>query len=71
MHSGIKFLTPFQRHYGLDKEIMKKRNETYAIARAKHPERWSKKTRNWSLPEYVSLNPISEEEANNILQETN
>ncbi len=71
LHSGIKFLTPFQRHYGLDKEIMKKRNETYAIARAKHPERWSKNTRNWSLPEYVSLNPISEEEANNILQETN
>ena len=71
LHSGIKFLTPFQRHYGLDQEIMKKRNETYAIARAKHPERWSKNTRNWSLPEYVSLNPISEEEANNILQETN
>ena len=49
---------------------MEKRIETYEKARAKHPERWSKNIINWSLPEYVSLNPISEEEAYNILQET-
>ncbi|TJX51329.1 transposase family protein, partial [Soehngenia saccharolytica] len=71
LHSGIKFLTPYQRHYGLDEEIMRKRNETYEKARAKHPERWSKNTRNWTLPEYVSLNPIDEEEANNLLNKTN
>lgn len=67
LHSGIKFLTPHQRHYGLDKEIMKKRKEAYEKAKAKHPERWSRGIRNWELPEYVSLNPIDEEEANNIL----
>ncbi|TJX12610.1 IS3 family transposase, partial [Tissierella creatinini] len=39
LHSGIKFLTPYQRHYGLDEEIMRKRNETYEKARAKNPER--------------------------------
>ena len=71
LHSGIKFLTPYQRHYGLDEEIMIKRNEIYEKARAKHPERWSKNTRNWILPEYVSLNPIDEEEANNILNKIN
>ncbi len=71
MHSGIKFLSPYQRHYGLDKEIMKKRKETYEKARAKHPERWAKNTRNWTLPEYVSLNPIAEEEAEIILSKTN
>ncbi len=71
LHSGIKFLTPYQRHYGLDKEIMRKRNETYEKARAEHPERWSKNIRNWSLPEYVSLNPIDEEEANDILNKIN
>ena len=49
-----------QRHNGLDKKVMKKRNETYELARAKHPERWSK-IQNWTLPEYVSLNPIDEE----------
>lgn len=67
LHSGINFLTPYQRHYGLDKEIMKKRIETYEKAKAKHPERWSKNIRNWSLPKYVSLNPIKEEELKNII----
>ncbi len=62
LHSGINFLTPYQRHYKLDNEIMKKRIETYEKAKAKHPERWSKNIRNWSLPEYVSLNPVREEE---------
>lgn len=66
-HSGIKFIPPYQRHYGLDKEIMRKRKEIYEKAKAKHPERWSKNIRNWTLPEYVSLNPISEEEAENII----
>jgi putative transposase len=46
---------------------MKKRKETYKKAKAKHPERWSKGTRNWTLPEYVSLNPISVEEAESII----
>ena len=71
LHSGIKFITPYQRHYGLDKEIMKKRKETYEKARANHPERWSKNIRNWTLPEYVSLNPIDEEEANALLRKSN
>jgi hypothetical protein len=34
----------------------------YARAKQNHPERWSRKIRNWDLPEYVSLNPIKEEE---------
>lgn len=55
----------------IDKMIMEKRKETYEKAKAKHLERWSKNIRNWSLPEYVSLNPISEEESNNILQKSN
>ena len=71
LHSGLNFITPYQRHYGLDKRIMENRIETYEKAKAKHPERWSKNIRNWSLPEYVSLNPISQEEADNLLQESN
>lgn len=62
LHSGINFITPYQRHYGLDKKIMKNRIKVYEKAKAKHPERWTKDIRNWTLPEYVSLNPISEEE---------
>ncbi len=40
-------------------------------AKAKHPERWSKDIRNWSLPKYVSLNPISEDEAKKFIKEKN
>ena len=71
MHSGINFITPHQRHYGLDKIIMKKRKETYENAKTKHPERWSKNIRNWNLPKYVSLNPISDNEVNVIYKESN
>ncbi|MBU3161842.1 IS3 family transposase [Clostridium frigoris] len=62
MHSGIKYLTPYQRHYSLDKNIMENRKKVYAMAKEKHPERWSREIRNWDLPKYVSLNPIKEEE---------
>lgn len=62
MHSGIKYLTPYQRHYSLDKNIMENRKKVYAIAKKNHPERWSREIRNWDLPKYVSLNPIKEEE---------
>lgn len=71
LHSGLNFITPYQRHYGQDKIIMEKRIETYKKAKANHPERWSKDIRNWTLPEYVTLNPLSSEEINILLQEIN
>ena len=71
LHSGINFVTPYQRHYGLDKKIMENRIKVYEKAKAKHPERWSKDIRNWELPEYVSLNPIAEEEVHDLLNKNN
>ena len=62
LHSGINYLTPYQRHYGFDKNIMEKRIKVYEKARANHPERWSKNIRDWSLPDYVALNPLKENE---------
>ena len=47
---------------------MKNRIKVYEMAKSKHPERWSKNTRNWSLPEYVSLNPISEDEVEEFIE---
>ena len=41
---------------------MNKRTQTYQQAKARHPERWSGKIRDWSLPEFVCLNPMSEKE---------
>lgn len=66
MHSGIQYLTPHQRHYGLGENIIKNRKSVYTLAKNKHPERWSRKIRNWDLPKYVSLNPIRESELQNI-----
>lgn len=62
LHSGINFLTPYQRHHGLGEGIMQNRIEVYERARARYPERWSRSIRNWSLPKYVALNPIANEE---------
>ena len=45
-HSGIKFVTPAQRH------------EVYEAAKASHPERWNgRQTRDWSDIGAVYLNP--------------
>lgn len=56
-HSGIKFVTPMQRHAGKDKEILSRRNKTYKETYKKHPERWSGDTRNWEWIPEVILNP--------------
>jgi len=57
LHSALKFITPHQRHNGEDKMIMQQRHAVYQNAKQKHPERWSKNTRNWTLPDSITLNP--------------
>lgn len=56
-HSGIRFVTPSQRHRGQDQEILKQRRAVYQRAKEAHPERWSGKTRDWSWIDEVQLNP--------------
>ncbi len=56
-HSGLKFISPIQRHEGKDGEIMLQRELVYEAAKARHPERWSGKVRNWDLKDVVYLNP--------------
>lgn len=55
-HSGIKYVTPDQRHYGEAEGICRTRQETYEQARQKHPRRWSRSTRDWSQPQIVKVN---------------
>jgi len=57
LHSGINFVTPASRHWGIEAEILQKRSEVYADAKLRNPNRWSKETRNWSRIEVVELNP--------------
>jgi putative transposase len=56
-HSGIRFVTPGERHRGEDQAILQQRKAVYEAAKAKHPERWSGDIRNWDRVESVSLNP--------------
>lgn len=56
-HSGIRFVTPAQRHDGTDIAILKNRHQVYTEARRRSPHRWSGKTRDWSHIAIVRLNP--------------
>lgn len=57
-HSGLRFVTPAQRHAGEDRPILKARHDVYQAARERNPRRWSgKKTRNWTPIGPVTLNP--------------
>ncbi len=56
-HSAIGFVTPAQRHAGLDTAILAQRQALYQAAKARHPERWSRQTRNWQPVQVVYLNP--------------
>ncbi|MFM4717412.1 IS3 family transposase [Aeromonas veronii] len=56
-HSRIRFVTPSERHRGEDKALLAKRDAVYQAARARHPTRWSRTTRNWAPIGAVMLNP--------------
>lgn len=64
LHSGINFVTPEQCHTGVYIEVLNNRKVVYEQAKEKHPERWSRATRNWSAHESVALNPMKDESIN-------
>lgn len=57
LHSALRFVTPNDRHFGREDAILAKRATVYADAQARHPERWTKQTRNWTPVGEVHLNP--------------
>ena len=56
-HSGIKFVTPSERHSGRDNAILKRRSDVYQQAKRANPQRWSGNIRNWEKIDSVYLNP--------------
>ncbi|WP_211951260.1 IS3 family transposase, partial [Cupriavidus yeoncheonensis] len=56
-HSGLKYVTPNQRHRGEAPPMLARRVVVYQAARARHPQRWSRGIRNWKLDPVVYLNP--------------
>lgn len=61
LHNGIKFVTPNQRHLGLDKAILAKRHLVNEMAKLQNPIRWSGKSRDWTMINEVNLNPEKKE----------
>lgn len=70
-HSGIRYVTPAQRHAGQDREILRARHQVYTQARQNNPRRWSGATRNWSHIATVTLNPERTEVVNAALARSN
>ena len=56
-HSGIRYVSPSQRHSGEDRAILQQRHTLYLSARDRNPRRWSRHTRNWHFIDVVTLNP--------------
>lgn len=56
-HSGIRYVSPAQRHAGDDHAILAARHALYLAAREANPARWRRQTRNWSPIRTVMLNP--------------
>ena len=65
-HSAIRFLTPDQRHFGLESGLLEKRAALYELARSQNPNRWSRQTRNWSPAPAVRLGPVRLRAPSNI-----
>ena len=59
-HSAITYVTPADRHDGREHALLRRRDRTFQAARARHPERWSGKTRDWTPVTTVVLNPATE-----------
>jgi putative transposase len=70
-HSGIKYVTPAQRHAGEDVEILRARHELYAKAKEANPRRWSRNTRDWTPVMAVTLNPEREAVVTKATEEGN
>jgi putative transposase len=59
-HSGIRYVSPAQRHAGADRGILARRHTLYLNAREANPRRWTRHTRNWDPIVAVTLNPEKE-----------
>ncbi len=46
-HSGLRFVTPEQRHLSQDGAILEKRTDVYESARRRNPSRWAGAIRDW------------------------
>ena len=68
-HSAIRFVTPTQRHTGIEMTILKQREEVYKKAKEQNQSRWSGKARNWESIKRVVLNSTNGQDKRSARQE--
>jgi transposase InsO family protein len=56
-HSAIRYVSPDERHFRREQQILARRRELYEQAPSLNPERWSRATRNWTPVSVVILHP--------------
>jgi putative transposase len=67
-HSGIRYVSPAERHAGQDHNVLARRHVLYQEARAANPRRWARHTRNWEPIGAVTLNPERDTVVNAALE---
>jgi putative transposase len=67
LHSAIRFVTPDDRHYGREVQILAERHRVYEEARSRMPNRWSQSIRNWEPVNVVRLNPGKSFDSKSVL----
>ena len=67
-HSGIRYVSPAQRHAGGDRPVLAARHALYPQAREANPRRWSGPIRNWAPIGAVTLNPERDSVVASIMQ---
>jgi len=55
--TALNWVTPMARHTGAERELLRRREETYRKAQQRRPQRWSRDIRNCSPAPAVTLNP--------------
>jgi hypothetical protein len=57
-HSALNWVTPMARHTGEERELLRRREQTYRRARRRNPQRWSRQLRVDDLgPGYPGAGP--------------
>lgn len=65
-HSAIRYVTPDDRHYSREEQILANRRKLYEEARRRHPKRWSNQIRNWNPVRTVRLNPEKKDDSDQM-----
>jgi hypothetical protein len=59
-------VTPDDRHFGREENILANRRKVYEKAQSRNPNRWSKNIRNWNPVSMVKLNPEKKDETSQM-----